>query len=45
MPEISRFFNSIIRINNCDTGQHHLPHIHAIYGEYEAAIGLDGIAL
>lgn len=40
MPEISRFFGIIIRMYFDD---HPPPHFHAIYGEYEAKIGIDPI--
>ena len=25
-----------------DTGQHNKPHVHVYYGDFEAAIGIDG---
>ncbi|MBR1584415.1 MAG: DUF4160 domain-containing protein [Clostridia bacterium] len=42
MPELSRFYNIIIRMQYADDGQHHKPHFHAVYNEYEASIGIDG---
>ena len=42
MPTISVFYGIIIRIFVEPNGKHHLPHIHAYYGEYEAAIDLNG---
>jgi hypothetical protein len=42
MPEISRFFNIVIRMFFSDTEQHHKPHIHVSYAEHEASIGIDG---
>ena len=42
MPELSRFFGIIITMYFNDTQQHHKPHIHAFYGDYEAVIGIDG---
>jgi hypothetical protein len=42
MPELSRFFNIIIRMYFGDDEKHHKPHIHAVYAEHEASIGLDG---
>lgn len=42
MPELSRFYNIIIRMLFSDNGQHNKPHIHVYYNEYEASIGLDG---
>jgi hypothetical protein len=40
MPIISMFYGIIIRLYLVDTQRHHLPHIHARYGEFEAAIGI-----
>jgi hypothetical protein len=42
MPELSRFYGIVIKMVFSDTGQHHKPHIHAKYNDYEASIGLDG---
>ena len=42
MPELCRFYNIIIRMLFSDNGQHHKPHFHAYYAEYEASIGIDG---
>lgn len=42
MPEISRFFGIIIRMYFDD---HPPPHLHAIYGEHEAQISLNPIAV
>ena len=42
MPELSRFFGIIIRMMFNDSGQHKMPHIHVVYGEYEAVVGFDG---
>ena len=42
MPELCRFYNIVIKMIYSDDGQHHKPHFHAIYGEYEASIGVDG---
>ncbi|MBA2381599.1 MAG: DUF4160 domain-containing protein [Chloroflexi bacterium] len=38
MPELSRFFGIVVRIHFED---HVPPHFHAIYGEFEAEIGID----
>ena len=38
MPEISRFFGTIIAIFYND---HNPPHFHAKYGEYKAFISID----
>lgn len=42
MPELSRFFNIIIRMQFNDVGQHYKPHIHVQYAEYNAVLALDG---
>lgn len=42
MPELSRFQGIIIKLFFNDVTQHHKPHIHAYYGDYEAAIAVDG---
>ena len=42
MPELSRFQGMIIKLIFLDNDKHHKPHIHVYYGEYEAAIGIDG---
>lgn len=42
MPEISRFYGMIIRMY-CEKGEkHNTPHIHVVYGDYEAQIALNG---
>lgn len=42
MPELSRFYGIIIKLIYNDEKQHHKPHIHAYYGDYEASISIDG---
>jgi hypothetical protein len=42
MPELSRFNGIIIKMIFNDTSQHNKPHVHVMYGEYEASIGIDG---
>ena len=42
MPELSRFGGMVIYMLFQDIGQHHKPHVHVYYGEYEAAIAIDG---
>lgn len=42
MPELSRFFGIIIRMYYDD---HPPPHFHAVYGDAEAQIGIDPIAM
>lgn len=45
MPEISRFYGIVIKMIYNDDNQHHKPHVHVYYGEYEASVGLDGEVL
>ena len=40
MPIISMFYGIIIRLYLVDNKQHHLPHIHAKYAEFDASIGI-----
>lgn len=42
MPELSRFYNIVIKMIYSDNDQHHKPHIHVFYAEHEASIGVDG---
>ena len=42
MPELSRFFNIVIKMIYSDTVQHHKPHFHVYYAEYEAAVSIEG---
>jgi hypothetical protein len=42
MPELSRFYNLIIRMLYADNRQHNKPHVHVFYAEYEASVGIDG---
>ena len=42
MPELCRFYSIIVKMIFNDSSQHHKPHVHIYYNEYEAAIGLDG---
>ncbi|GHT79955.1 hypothetical protein FACS1894104_5300 [Actinomycetota bacterium] len=42
MPELSRFYSIVIKMLFSDIGQHNKPHIHALYNEYDASIGIDG---
>jgi Domain of unknown function (DUF4160) len=40
MPIISMFYGIIVRLYLLDNKHHNLPHIHAKYAEYEAALGM-----
>ena len=42
MPALSMFFGIIVRMQSEKGGKHHKPHIHAIYGDSEIVIALDG---
>ena len=42
MPEISRFFGIVIRMFHND---HAPPHFHAEYGEHEAVIEIESLAV
>lgn len=42
MPELSRFYNIVVKMIFMDDGQHHKPHVHVYYNEYEASVGIDG---
>ncbi len=42
MPELSRFEGMVIKMLFKDNNQHNKPHIHVIYGEYKASVGIDG---
>lgn len=42
MPEVSRFFGIVIRIYSND---HQPAHFHAVYGEYEALIEIETLAV
>ena len=40
MPIISMFYGIIVRMYLLDDRQHHLPHIHVKYAEFEVAINI-----
>lgn len=42
MPEISRFYGIVIRMYFDD---HAPPHFHAVYGDAEALVGIDDLAV
>lgn len=42
MPELSRFYGIIVRMRYND---HDPPHFHAAYGDEEAQIGIDSLAV
>ncbi|BBD76274.1 MULTISPECIES: DUF4160 domain-containing protein [Hydrogenophilus] len=41
MPVLAMFYGIIIRMYLMEGSQHHRPHIHARYGEFEAAIDIE----
>ena len=42
MPALSMFYGIIVRMQSEKGGKHHKPHIHALYGDEEIVIALDG---
>jgi len=42
MPALSMFFGIIVRMQSERGGKHHKAHIHALYGDFEIVIALDG---
>ena len=42
MPALSMFFGIIVRMQCERGGKHHKAHIHALYGDCEIVIALDG---
>ena len=45
MPALSMFYGIIVRMQSEHGGKHKLPHIHAVYGDFEAVVALDGTVL
>lgn len=39
------FFGIIVRMQSERGGKHNKPHVHALYGDYEIVVGLDGEVL
>jgi hypothetical protein len=42
MPTLSMFYGIIVRMQSERGGKHHKPHLHAIYGNYEIVVTVDG---
>jgi hypothetical protein len=42
MPELCRFYSIVVKMIFNDNIQHHKPHVHIYYNEYEASVGIDG---
>lgn len=45
MPALSMFFGIIVRMQSEIGGKHNKPHIHALYGDNEIVVGIDGEVL
>lgn len=42
MPALSMFFGIIVRMQSEKGGKHNKPHVHALYGDNEIVVGIDG---
>lgn len=42
MPALSMFYGIIVRMQSEKGGRHNRPHIHALYGDDEIVVGIDG---
>lgn len=42
MPALSMFFGIIVRMQSERGGKHRKPHIHALYGDDEVVVGIEG---
>lgn len=42
MPALSMFFGIIVRMQSERGERHNKPHIHALYGDYEIVVSIDG---
>jgi hypothetical protein len=45
MPAISMFFGIIVRMQSERGGKHNKPHIHALYGDCEVVVTIEGEVL
>jgi hypothetical protein len=45
MPALSMFFGIIVRMQSEKGGKHKKPHIHALYGDAEIVVTVDGEVL
>ena len=45
MPALSMFYGIIVRMQSEKGGKHNKPHIHAIYGDNEIVVAIDGEVL
>lgn len=42
MPALSMFYGIIVRMQSEKGGKHNKPHVHALYGDNEIVVGIDG---
>lgn len=42
MPALSMFFGIIVRMQSERGGKHNKPHVHALYGNNEIVVSIDG---
>jgi hypothetical protein len=42
MPALSMFFGIIVRMQSEKGGKHNKPHIHALYGDDEVVVSIEG---
>lgn len=42
MPALSMFFGIIVRMQSEQGGRHNKPHVHALYGDNEIVVAIDG---
>ena len=45
MPALSMFYGIIVRMQSEKGGRHNKPHVHALYGDNEIIVGIDGDVL
>lgn len=45
MPALSMFYGIIVRMQSERGGKHNKPHIHALYGDDEIVVSIDGEVL
>lgn len=45
MPVLSMFYGIIVRMYSESGERHHVPHVHCVYGEYEATVDFEGNVL
>jgi hypothetical protein len=45
MPALSMFFGIIVRMQSEKGGKHNKPHVHALYGDNEIVVSIEGDVL